>query len=133
MLKSFPGRVGDFGYQKIVKLIHPCYFVRPDEAPESLAANRASKRGYYEPYRSVRETDESYLQQVPLNAPVLIVQGRQDVIRETNTVLVARFPRARNVWIDDACHFPWFENPRAFREAVLPFYKQHVAAELKAP
>jgi pimeloyl-ACP methyl ester carboxylesterase len=56
------------------------------------------------------------------------VQGRQDVIRETNAVLVERFPNARNVWIEDASHFPWLENRDAFQDAVLAFYGTHVKA-----
>ena len=46
-----------------------------------------------------------------------------DVLRETNSVLAARFPRAVNVLIDDAAHFPWLEQSEAFSKAVLGFYR----------
>jgi proline iminopeptidase len=126
MLMSLPGPLGDFGFRCLLKRIYPYYFVRLASAPKFRDANRASRVGYSRTNHSIGTSDENYLQRLPLDAPVLVVQGRQDVIRETNAIILERFPTATNVWIDDANHFPWLENPDAFRDAVLPFYKQHI-------
>jgi pimeloyl-ACP methyl ester carboxylesterase len=85
---------------------------------------RISKQGYVKTAKSINETDDGYLQQLPLDAPVLILQGRQDLIRETNTVLVERFPQAENVWIEDANHYLWLEKPDSFRETLVNFYSE---------
>ena len=65
-----------------------------------------------------------------LSAAVLIVQGDQDVIRETNALLAARFPTAANVRIANTAHFPWVEDPAAFSKTVLDFYSRLASAEL---
>ncbi len=128
ILMLFPGNLGELCYQGIMKQLYRYYFVRPDKAPKMRDANRISKTRWPETDKTVSATDESYLTQLPLDAPVLIVQGRPDVIRETNAVLVERFPKAQNVWIEEASHFPWIEEPDAFREAVLTFYRNHVTS-----
>jgi pimeloyl-ACP methyl ester carboxylesterase len=64
-----------------------------------------------------------------LDAPVLIIQGEHDVIRETNAVLAARFPGAANVHIENAGHFPWVEEPAVFSRTVLDFYSTIVSAQ----
>ena len=71
---------------------------------------------------------EDYLAHMSLDAPVPILQGEQDVIRETNALLAERFPRATNVRIPDAAHCPWMEAPAAFSKAVLDFYRSVASA-----
>lgn len=62
-----------------------------------------------------------------LDAPVLIVQGEQDVIRETNALLAERFPRATNVRVQNAGHFPWLEQPDVFSATMREFYREATA------
>ena len=74
--------------------------------------------------RAVKALGDDYLGTMSLDAPVLIVQGEQDVIRETNAVLAARFPTAPNVRIPDTGHFPWVEEPAVFSKTLLDFYSR---------
>jgi proline iminopeptidase len=128
-LMQCPGKLGDLGFGFIMKQLLPHYVVRPELTPP-FDITYGSKRAWRETNRSVRTLDDDYLAQMRLDAPVLIVQGEFDVIRETNAVLAERFPHATNVRIDNAGHFPWVEQPEAFSKAVLDFYRKAAA---KAP
>jgi len=123
ILMSVPG-TSDKGFQNLMKMSYRHYFVQSDTVPEISDVTRISKQGYVKTAKSINETDDGYLQQLPLDAPVLILQGRQDLIRETNTVLVERFPHAKNVWIEDANHYVWLEKPVSFRETLVNFYNE---------
>jgi len=55
-----------------------------------------------------------------LHAPVLIIHGRQDPL-VAGGELHAGIPGSKLVWIENAGHFPWIEQPEAFRKAIEPF------------
>jgi proline iminopeptidase len=120
----------DRGYRNLIRMVFPYYFVEPDKAPQFQGASGISKRGNQRTMKSIDEADDRYLEQLPLDAPVLIIQGRQDVFREANALLVERFRRAKNAWIEEAGHFVWLERPDVFRETLLTFYQEHVTASL---
>jgi proline iminopeptidase len=123
-LMQFPGRIGDLGFGYIMKQLLPNYFVRRDAAPKEFDVHRASKRAWRGTNRSIKALDDDYLARVSFDAPVLIVQGEHDVIRETNPLLTERFPAATNVRIENAAHFPWLEQPDVFGKTVLRFYSK---------
>ena len=120
-LMQLPGKLGDLGFGFIMKQLLPHYVVRPELTPP-FNVNHGSKRAWRGTNKSVKALDDGYLAQMRLDAPVLIVQGEYDVIRETNAVLAARFPAATNVRIADAAHFPWVEQPAVFSKTLLQFY-----------
>ena len=122
LLMGFPGELGEAGFRGIMKRLFKYYFAHPESAPRSGDLARISKAGWRATNASIRATPESFLAALELDAPVLILQGRQDPIRETNAVLVARLPAAVNTWVEDCGHFPWLEKPGEFREALLSFY-----------
>jgi proline iminopeptidase len=124
ILMQFPGRWGDRGYGHIMKQLLPHYVVRPDRAPRGFDVHRVSKRAWRGTTMSIRAMDENHLSNLSLDAPVLIISGEHDVIRETHAVLAERYPAATSVRIGDAAHFPWLEQPDAFAHAVLAFYRQ---------
>jgi pimeloyl-ACP methyl ester carboxylesterase len=123
-LMQFPGKLGDLGYGYIMKQLLPHYVVQRERAPKAFDVNRVSKRAWRGTNRSLKAMDGNYLAQMSLDAPVLIVQGEHDILRETNAVLAERFPSATNVRIANAAHFPWLEQPDAFARAVLQFYDE---------
>ena len=125
-LMQLPGKPGDVGYGLIMKQLLPNYVVRPETAPKKYEIGRASKRAWRGTNASVKMLADDHLDRIRIYAPVLIVQGTDDVIRETNPVLAARYPNAANVWIDQASHFPWLEQPDAFSSVVLDFYRRNV-------
>jgi proline iminopeptidase len=59
-----------------------------------------------------------------VRAPVLVVAGRQDALVGLAPVLALAelFPAGRSVVIDAAGHYPWVEQPTAFRHAVDEFF-----------
>ena len=128
ILLQFPGSFGDLGFGHIMKQLLPNYYVRPDLAPKGYDVTRASKRAWRGTNRSIKAIHEDYLAQMSLDAPVLIIQGDQDVIRETNAVLAKRFPAATNVRIESAAHFPWLEQPDEFATTILGFYREVIPA-----
>lgn len=62
-----------------------------------------------------------------LEAPVVVIHGRQDPLPTAEEVRAA-FPGSQLVWIDEAGHFPWIEQPRPFGEALRSFLE---GSELK--
>ncbi|SFP31965.1 Pimeloyl-ACP methyl ester carboxylesterase [Geodermatophilus dictyosporus] len=58
-----------------------------------------------------------------VQAPVLVVAGAQDAGTGLAPVLAVAelFPHGRSVVVEDCGHFPWVEQPDAFRAAVDPF------------
>jgi pimeloyl-ACP methyl ester carboxylesterase len=128
-LMQFAGRIGDLGFGYIMKQLLPNYVVRRDAAPKEFDVHRASKRAWRGTNRSIKALDDDYLARVSFDAPVLIVQGEHDVIRETNPLLTERFPAATNVRIENAAHFPWLEQADVFGKTILRFYGKAVATE----
>ena len=126
-LMQLPGKLGDLGFGIVMKQLLPNYVVRPELAPK-YSIHDGSKRAWRGTNRSIKALGDDYLETPSLDAPVLIVQGEQDVIRETNAVLAARFPAAANVRIANAAHFPWLEEPAVFSKTVLDFYNRVVSA-----
>ena len=122
-MMQLPGRLGDVGFGFIMHQLLPHYVVHPERAPKHFDVNRASKRAWRETSKSIREIPDDYLAGIPYDGPVLIVQGEQDVIRETNPLLAERFPSATNVRIPDTAHFPWVEQPDVFSRALQDFYR----------
>lgn len=55
-----------------------------------------------------------------LDAPVLVIHGRKDPL-ETAEEVHAAFPASKLVYIEDAGHFPWLEQPEPFFEALGRF------------
>jgi proline iminopeptidase len=123
-----PGRLGDFGYGYSIKQMLRHYVVRPESVPKAFDASRASKRAWRGTNRAIKAMDDNYLEGMSLASPVLIVQGVQDVIRETNPLLAERFPDARNVRIEHCSHFPWLEQPDVFSKTLLDFYRESARA-----
>ncbi|MDP9101300.1 MAG: alpha/beta hydrolase, partial [Actinomycetota bacterium] len=56
-------------------------------------------------------------------APVLVVAGAVDALTGVAAArdVAACFPHARTVVLPDAGHFPWVDQPDAFRSAVTGF------------
>lgn len=123
-----PGRVGDLGFGLVMKQLMPNYVVHPKVTRVPYDVTRGSKRAWRGTNKSIKELDDDYLSGMLLEVPVLIIRGEHDVIRETHPLLSERFPRATNVTIPDAAHFPWLEQPDAFSTAVLDFYADFVSA-----
>ena len=56
------------------------------------------------------------------NKPVLVLHGRQDPVGELIPLVVSQtYPNSKLVFIEQAGHFPWLEQPEVFTEAILSF------------
>jgi len=127
-LMQFPGKLGDLGFGLALKQLLPNYVVRPERAPRRFNVSYVSKRAWRGTNRAVKALGDEYLATMSLDAPVLIVQGEEDVIRETNAILASRFPAATNVRIPNTGHFPWVEEPAIFSKTLLEFYSSVASA-----
>jgi len=65
-----------------------------------------------------------------VTAPVLVVAGGQDVVTGLAPMLAMAdlFTAGRAVVIEQCGHYPWMEQPAAFRCAVDPFLEGGAAA-----
>ena len=86
----------------------------------SLAAARAFMAG--EPPAGLRQRLSA------VDAPTLVVAGAQDASAGVAPVLAVAglFPRGESVAIEGSGHFPWVEQPGAFRAAVDAFLSRVV-------
>lgn len=58
------------------------------------------------------------------NNPVLVLHGRQDPIGESIPLIVSRtYPNSKLVFIEQAGHLPWLEQPEVFTDAIISFLK----------
>ena|SRR5436190_6495845 len=127
-LMQLPGKPGDLGFGLLMKQLLPHYLVRPDRAGMRYNIQHASKAAWRGTNSSVKTLSDDYLDGMSVPAPVLILQGDRDVIRETNPLLAARFPEAANVTVENASHFPWVEQPAAVAKVLLDFYSTVASA-----
>jgi len=127
-LMQFPGKPGDLGFGLVMKQLLPHYLVRPDRSRMRYNIHHASKAAWRGTNSSVKTLSDDYLDGMSVPAPVLILQGDRDVIRETNPLLAARFPEAANVPVEHASHFPWVEQPAAVAKVLLDFYSSVASA-----
>lgn len=102
--------------------IEPFGHGRWDDAARALAAAARAqfaapaRAGYYAGY----QPDPAMLARLAdVTAPVLVIAGELDALpsRPMSTELAARFPNSRYVSIPGGGHFPWMDNPAAFRAA----------------
>ena len=127
-LMQLQGKPGDLGFGLVMKQLLPYYLLRPDRARMRYNIHHASKAAWRGTNSSVKTLSDDYLDGMSVPAPVLILQGDHDVIRETNPLLAARFPEAANVPVEHASHFPWVEQPAAVAKVLLDFYSSVASA-----
>jgi proline iminopeptidase len=64
----------------------------------------------------LREISRSY------NKPVLVLHGRQDPVGELIPLIVSQtYPNSKLVFIEQAGHFSWLEQPDVFTKAIITF------------
>lgn len=87
----------------------------------AMVSNFAANRAFF----SVDPPDDWAARLTRVTAPVLVVAGAQDgATGVTQPLALAElFPAGESVVIDDCGHFPWVEQPEAFRAAVDPFLR----------
>ncbi len=114
--------------QSLVRATRPFFYGRWDERTQAHAATadrQSSKRAELGFGAGIEQVDTAALlaglQQV--TAPVLVVGAERDALTGVDAVhLVAgSFPTAQEVVLPRAGHFPWVDEPDAFRDAVAPF------------
>jgi proline iminopeptidase len=56
------------------------------------------------------------------NKPVLVLHGRQDPVGELIPIDVSQtYPNSKLVFIEQAGHFPWLEQPEVFTDVIISF------------
>ena len=114
--------------QALVRATRPFFYGRWDARTQAHAATadrQSSRRAELGFAAGAEEVD------VPgvlaalgrLTAPVLVVGGERDALTGVVSVgrVAASFPAAEQVVLPGAGHFPWVDEPAAFRGAVEPF------------
>lgn len=114
--------------QSLLRATRPFFYGRWDERTQAHAATadqQSSKRaalGFGAGFDDVDRTN-MLTALTALVAPVLVVGGERDALTGVASVgLVAgTFPQAQTVVLPRAGHFPWVDEPAAFRAAVSQF------------
>ena len=117
--------------QVLVRATRPFFYGRWDERTQAHAAtadtqsSRRAELGFAAGIDGV-EVDGVLAALSGLDAPVLVVGGERDALTGAVSVdHVARsFPAARAVVLPRAGHFPWVDEPDAFRTTVADFLRQ---------
>ncbi len=114
--------------QALVRATRPFFYGRWDERTQAHAAtadrqsNRRAELGFS---AGAEDLDPAPLLAglSAVAAPVLVVGGERDALTGVASVgrVAASFPHAAQVVLPRAGHFPWVDEPEAFRAAVEPF------------
>lgn len=114
--------------QSLVRATRPFWYGRWDERCQAHAASadrQTSKRAELGFAPAEGELDVAALLQglQAVEAPVLVVGGELDAMTGVEAVsrVAAAFPRAQTAVVPGAGHFPWVDQPAAFRAAVDAF------------
>lgn len=114
--------------QSLVRATRPFFYGRWDERTQAHAATadrQSSKRAELGFGAGVQEVDVPGLLATlaGLDVPVLVVGGDRDALTGVASVrnVAAAFPSATTVVLPRAGHFPWVDEPEAFRTAVSSF------------
>ena len=114
--------------QALLRAFRPFYYGRWDERTQAHAGSadrQMSRRAELGFAAGAEEVDVPALLEAlgRVEAPVLLVGGERDAATGVEAVhLVARcFRRAETVVLPRAGHFPWVDEPEAFRSAVAAF------------
>ena len=114
--------------QALVRATRPFFYGRWDERTQAHAATadrQSSKRAELGFGAGVEQVDvPGMLERLrALDVPVLVVGGERDALTGVASVhaVAASFPSAEAVVLPRAGHFPWVDEPEAFRSAVAAF------------
>jgi proline iminopeptidase len=114
--------------QALVRATRPFFYGRWDERTQAHAATadiQSSKRAELGFGAGVEEVDVPALlaRLGSLDVPVLVLGGERDALTGVASVhaVAASFAGARAVVLPRAGHFPWVDEPDAFRAAVADF------------
>lgn len=114
--------------QALVRATRPFFYGRWDERTQAHAATadtQSSKRAELGFGAGVEAVDVAGMLAAlaELDVPVLVVGGERDALTGVASVstVATTFPRAEAVVLPRAGHFPWVDEPEAFRDAVAAF------------
>jgi proline iminopeptidase len=114
--------------QSLVRATRPFFYGRWDERTQAHAATadrQVSKRAELGFGAGVEEVDVAGIRAAlaELDRPVLVVGAERDALTGVESVhaVAAAFPRAQTIVLPRAGHFPWVDEPEAFRAAVSAF------------
>ena len=114
--------------QALVRATRPFFYGRWDERTQAHAATadrQSSKRAELGFGAGIEDVDLAGMLTAlaDLDVPVLVLGGERDALTGVAAVaLVAgSFPRAQTVVLPGAGHFPWVDEPEAFRAVVSGF------------
>lgn len=114
--------------QALVRATRPFFYGRWDERTQAHAATadtQSSKRAELGFGAGVEQVDVAGMLAAlaELDVPVLVVGGERDALTGVVSVstVAASFPRATTAVLPRAGHFPWVDEPEAFRAAVATF------------
>ena len=114
--------------QSLVRATRPFFYGRWDERTQAHAATadtQSSRRAEMGFGAGVEQVDVPGMlaRLAALEVPVLVVGGDRDALTGVASVhaVAATFPAAQEVVLPRAGHFPWVDEPEAFRAAVASF------------
>ena len=106
-------------FQAVAPLSYAAWTDRERAHARSVRYDMTAMRAYF----SIEPPEDLPRLCSAVEAPVLVVAGADDapVGRTPPTVVAGLFAQGSVAWIDGCGHFPWVEQPEAFRSAVDPF------------
>jgi len=114
--------------QSLVRATRPFFYGRWDERTQAHAATadrQSSKRAELGFGAGIEDVDVAGMLAAlrGLDVPVLVLGGERDALTGVESVeaVAGSFPKVRTVVLPRAGHFPWVDEPEAFRAAVSGF------------
>jgi proline iminopeptidase len=117
---------------EIAKTLMPTYFFNREAAARSAAAVRVGdinfRLGEYTEAILARSDELAFGRLDQITAPVLLVQGRQDLApEEVARVVEDKVGNAELVLLDECGHMPWLDQPTATWNALDRFLEEHTS------
>lgn len=121
--ESGPETPGDEGINAFLARVAPLGYAHWGEAERAHAGRGPIDAAANQAFGTLRAPAELAARLSSVTAPVLVVAGADDCLTGLAPVLALgdRFPKSTVAVIDDCGHYPWVEQPAAFREAVENF------------
>jgi proline iminopeptidase len=121
-----PGPIGSWAMRHVMTETWHDYFLDPRAAPDPDPAwlSGCSPVAMMRTDRAVSGANPDVLNGLSrYEEPVLIVYGAYDILDTGVDIVRRRFPDAVQVTIENSGHLPWLQNPAAYQQILLQFYK----------
>jgi len=122
-----PGPISLWSMKHVMTETWHDYFLNPKSAPDPdpVWLSGCSAVAMIKTDRAISKTNQDVLKGLSeYKGPIMVLYGAYDIFDSGIDIVRRRFHGAVQVALTGAGHLPWLQNPSAYKQALLRFYKQ---------